>query len=218
MLDAPRPHPERLQRRQQSYQIMAISLLRYFPLPSYERFAYLIFLGPPTHNCHGKTKNLTAKTKYPQQNWKPRGKNKIPHGKTKNLMAKTKYLMAKPKPHSKNKSSQRKLNTSRQNQILHSKNQTPHGKSKYPRQNQSYFVFAVKYLVLPWGFWFCRDVFGFAVRYFVFVTRFLVLPWQLWATISTNLFVTKSLSGNEILKSTSHTNRLHSPSNSFQYF
>ena len=64
-----------------------------------------------------------------RQNQKPHGKNKIPHDKTKTLTAKPK--------------------TSRQNQILHSKNQIPHGKSKYPRQNQSYFVFAVKYLVLP---------------------------------------------------------------------
>ena len=40
------------------------------------------------HNCHGKTKNLTAKTKTSRQNQKPHGKNKIPHGKTKNLMAK----------------------------------------------------------------------------------------------------------------------------------
>ena len=63
---------------------------------------------------------------------------------------KTKHLTAKPK-------------TSRQNQILQSKNQIPHGKSKYPRQNQSYFAFAVKYLVLPEGFWFCLEVFGFAV-------------------------------------------------------
>ena len=77
------------------------------------------------------------------------GKNKIPHGKTKNLTAKTKYLTAKPK-------------TSRQNQILHSKNKIA--------------------LVLPWVFaffhsiWFCREVFGFAVR-------FLVLPWQLYGTV-----------------------------------
>ena len=61
------------------------------------------------HNCHGKTKNLTAKTKTSRENQKPHGKNKIPQGKTKNLTAKTKYLTAKPKP-------------SRQNQILHSKN------------------------------------------------------------------------------------------------
>ena len=76
-----------------------------------------------------QSKNLTAKPKTSLQKQKPRGKNKIPHDKTKTLTAKPK--------------------TSRQNQILHSKNQIPHGKSKYPRQNQSYFVFAVKYLVLP---------------------------------------------------------------------
>ena len=40
------------------------------------------------HNCHGKTKNLTAKTKTSQQNQKPHGKNKITHGKTKNRTAK----------------------------------------------------------------------------------------------------------------------------------
>ena len=141
-----------------------LSLLKYFPLPPYERFASLIFLGPPTvaHNCHGKTKNLTQK-----QNT---------HDKTENLMAKTKYLTAKPKtsrqkqiphgktetspqkqkphgknkiPHDKTKTLTAKPKTSRQNQILHSKNQIPHGKSKYSRRNQSYFVFAVKYLFLP---------------------------------------------------------------------
>ena len=102
--------------------------------------------------------------KTSRQNQKPHVKNKI-------LPDKTKNLTGKPK-------------SSRQNQILHSKNQITHGKSKYPRQNQSYFVFAVKYLVLPWSFWFCREVFcfclevfGFAVRYFVFAVRFLVLPW-----------------------------------------
>ena len=71
---------------------MAISLLRYFPLPSYERFAYLIFLGPPTHNCHGKTKNLMAKTKYLMAKPKPHGKNKIPHGKTETSRQKQKPL------------------------------------------------------------------------------------------------------------------------------
>ena len=109
---------------------------------------------------HGKTKNLTANPKTSRQIQKPHGKNKIRHDKTKTLTAKPK--------------------TSWQNQILHSKNQIPHGKSKYPRQNQSYFAFAVKYLVLPWGilflpwgFWFCREVFGFAVM-------FLFLPWGFW--------------------------------------
>ena len=41
------------------------------------------------HNCHSKTKNLTAKTKTSRQKQKH-------HGKTKNLTAKTKYLTAKP--------------------------------------------------------------------------------------------------------------------------
>ena len=39
-----------------------------------------------------------------------------------------------------------------------------------------YFVFAVKYLVLPLGLWFCREGFGFVVTYFVFAVRFLGLP------------------------------------------
>ena len=34
---------------------------------------------------------------------------------------------------------------------------------------------------------FCREVFGFAVRYFVFAVRFLVLPWQLWASVGYGL-------------------------------
>ena len=123
--------------------------------------------GTVAHNCHGKTKNLAAKTKYltakpktSRQNHKPNGKNKIPHDKTKYFTAKTKYLTAKPKtsrqkqkPHGKTKNLTAKPKTSRQNQILHSKNQIPHGKSKYPRQNQSYFVFAVRFQVLPWQLW-----------------------------------------------------------------
>ena len=87
--------------------------------------------------------SMYSKMHYPyggpqlsRQNSKPQDKNKIPHGKTENLAAKTKTSRQNRKP-------------SRQNQRLHSKNQIPHGKSKYPRQNQSYFVFAVKYLVLP---------------------------------------------------------------------
>ena len=86
---------------------------------------------------HGKNKIRHGKTK------KLHGKNKIPHGKTKNLTAKTKYLTAKPK-------------TSRQNQILHSKNKIalvlPWVFAFF-----TVFGFAVRSLVLPWGFWFCRD-------------------------------------------------------------
>ena len=40
-----------------------------------------------------------------------------------------------------------------------------------------YLVFAVKYLVLPWGFWFCREVFCFCCEIFGFAVRFLFLPW-----------------------------------------
>ena len=129
------------------------------------------------HNCHGKTKNITAKTKTSRQNQKP--------------LDKTENLTAKPK-------------TSRQKQSTSRQNQKPYGKTKYLTAKTKYFTvkpnthgktkaicfccelfgFAVRFLVLPWvilflpwGFWFCCDVFVFAVR-------FLVLPWQLWATIS----------------------------------
>ena len=85
------------------------------------------------HNCHGKTKNLTAKTKTSRQNQKPHGKNKIPHGKTKNLTAKP--------------------NTS--------------------QQKQNSFGFAV-------GIWFYREVFGFCCEVFGFAVRSLVLPWGFW--------------------------------------
>ena len=112
------------------------------------------------HNCHGKTKNLSAKTKTSRQNQQPNAENKIPHGKTKNLTAKP--------------------NTSRQNQI----DQILHSKSKIALVLPWVFVFAVrylvstvKYLVLSWGLWFCREVFAFVVRYFVFAVRFSVLPW-----------------------------------------
>ena len=162
-----------------------LSLLRYFPLPPYKRFASLIFLGPPTvaHNCHGKTKNLTQK-----QNT---------HDKTENLMAKTKYLTAKPKTSrqkqntsqqnrnltAKTKTSRQKQNTSRQNQNPHSKTKDLTAKPNTSQQkpNTSWqkqiltakpklfcfgcevFVFAMRFLVLPWCFCFCREVSGFAV-------------------------------------------------------
>ena len=127
------------------------------------------------NNFHAKTKNLTAKTKYLT-------------AKPKNLTSKAKYPMAKPK-------------TSRQNQTLHSKNKIALVLPWVFAFAVRYLVFAVKFwfcrevfgfavrvlsrgiLLLPWGFWFCREVFGFAVRYFIFALRFLVLPWQLWATV-----------------------------------
>ena len=93
------------------------------------------------HNCHGKTKTLTAKTKY--------------------LTAKTKYLTAKPK------ASRQKQNTSRQKQKHHDKTKNLTAKPNTSQQKQNSFgfccevvAFAVRSLVLPWGFRFCRDSCG----------------------------------------------------------
>ena len=107
------------------------------------------------HNCHGKTKNLTAKTKTSRQNQKPHGKNKIPHGKTKNLTA--------------------KRNTSQQKQ-------NSFGFAVgicFCREVFGFccelFGFAARSLVLPWGF--CREVFCFCRELFGFAVRFLFLRW-----------------------------------------
>ena len=99
-----------------------------------------------------------------RQNQKPHGKNKIPHGKTENLTAKTKYLTTKPKP-------------SRQNQRPHGKTKYFTAKTKYLTSKANTHVKTKAILFLLWSIWFCREVFGFAVRYFVFAVRFLVLPW-----------------------------------------
>ena len=109
------------------------------------------------HNCHGKTKNLTAKTKYLTAKPKTSRQKQKPHGKTKNLTA--------------------KQNTSRQNQILHSKNKIALVLPWVFAFVLRYLVFAVKYLVLPWGFWFCRELFCFCREVFGFAMRFLFLPW-----------------------------------------
>ena len=79
------------------------------------------------HNCHGKTKNLTAKPKTSRQkqntsrqNQKPHGKTKIPHGKNKNLTAKPKLFCFC---------------------------------CEVFGFAVRYFVFAVRFLVLPWQLW-----------------------------------------------------------------
>ena len=77
----------------------------------------------------------------------------------------------------KTKTSRQWQNTSRQNQILHGENKIALVLQWVFAFAVRYLVFAVKYLVLPWGLWFCREVFGFVVRYFVFAVRFLFLPW-----------------------------------------
>ena len=111
-----------------------------------------------------------------RQNQKPHDKTKIPHGKTENLTAKPKTSRQNQNPHGKTKDLTAKptWNTSQQ-------------KPNTSRQNQSYFAFAVKYLVLPWGilclpwgFWFCREVFCFCCEVFGFAAMFLFLPWGFW--------------------------------------
>ena len=73
------------------------------------------------------------------------------------------------------KTSPQKQNSSQQNQKPHGKNKIPHGKTKNltakpntSQQKQNSFSFAVGFCFFH-SIWFCREVFGFAVR-------FLVLP------------------------------------------
>ena len=119
-----------------------LSLLKYFPLPPYERFASLIFLGPPTvaHNCHGKTKNLTAKTNTSWQN--------------RNLTAKT-------------KTSWQKQNTSRQNQNPHSKTKDLTAKPNTSQQKPNTSWQKQILMAKPKLFCFCCEVFVFAMRFLV---------------------------------------------------
>ena len=116
------------------------------------------------HNCHGKTKNLSAKTKTSRQNQQPNSENKIPHGKTKNITA---------KPNSWPNTSQQKQNS--------------FGFAVgicFCREVFGFccevFGFAVRSLVLSWGFCFCREVFGFAVRFLFLPWGILFLPWGFW--------------------------------------
>ena len=109
------------------------------------------------HNCHGKTKTSWQKQTTSCQHKKPQGKHK-------NLTAKTKYLTTKPKP-------------SPQNQRPHSKTKYFTAKTKYLTAKPNTHGKTKAILFLLWSIWFCHEVFGFAVRYFVFAVRFLVLPW-----------------------------------------
>ena len=109
------------------------------------------------HNCHGKTKNLTAKTKTSRE-------NQNPHGKTKYFTAKTKYLTAEANNHSKTKAILFLL-----------------WSIWFCREA---FGFAVRYFVFASEvFGFAVMYFVLAVMFLFFAVRFLVLPWQLWATI-----------------------------------
>ena len=107
------------------------------------------------HNCHGKTKNLTAKAKYLTAKPKASRQNQILHSKSKIALVlpwvfafAVRYLVFAVK-----------------SLVL------PWG-FWFCREvfgfAVRYLVFAVKYLVLPWGFRFCREIFCFCREVFGF--------------------------------------------------
>ena len=100
---------------------------------------------------HGKTKNLTAKSKTLRQNQNTPRQNQKSHGKTKDLTAKPNTLQQKP-------------NTPRQKQI--------------PTAKPKPFCSLWSIWFCSGVFGFTVRYFVFAVRYFVFAVRFLVLPWH----------------------------------------
>ena len=73
---------------------------------------------------------------------------------------------------------------SRQNQKPRGKNKIPHSKTKAT----SLLLWSIWFCrevfrfcrFLPWGFWFCHDVFVFAVRFLVLPWGILFLPWRFW--------------------------------------
>ena len=114
-----------------------------------------------------------------RQNQKSRGKNKIPHGKTINLTAKTKYLTTKPKtsrqnqilhsknkiPHGKTENLTAKTKTARQNQKPHGKNKRPHANPNTSQQKPNTTRQKQIPTAKPKLFCVCREVFGFAVTF-----------------------------------------------------
>ena len=78
----------------------------------------------------GKTKNLTAKTKYLTEKPKTSRQNPRPRGKTKYFTAKTKYFTSKPNTSRQKQILTTEANTLQQKQIPHGKSKT-HGKCKY---------------------------------------------------------------------------------------
>ena len=138
------------------YSVNCPSSPSYWPahLPVKQKYFWPYYGGPQlsrqNQKPHGKNKNITAKPKTSRQKQNTSRQNQKPHGKTENLLAKP---------------------------ILHSKNKIALVLPWVFAFAVRYLAFPVKYLVLPWGLWFCREVFGFVVRYFVLDVRFLVLPW-----------------------------------------
>ena len=100
-----------------------------------------------------------------RQNQKPHGENKIPYGKTENLTAKPKTSLQNQRPHGKTKyfTAKTKCLTAKAN---------TQGKTKAIL----FLLWSIWFCREVFCFS-CREVFGFAVRYFVFAVRFLVLPW-----------------------------------------
>ena len=118
---------------------------------------------------HGKNKNLTAKPKTSRQKQNTsRQKRKTP-GKNKNLTAKTKYLTTKPK-------------TSRQKQRPHDKTKYFTAKTKYLTEKANTHSKTKAILLLLWSIWFSREVCCFCLEVFVFAVRYfvLILPWGFW--------------------------------------
>ena len=104
---------------------------------------------------HGKTENLTAKTKTSRQKQNTSRQNQKPHGKTKYFTAKTKYLTAKANTHGKTKA------------ILFLQWSIWFCHEVFCFCREVFWfcrdVFVVRFLVLLWCFCFCHEVFGFAV-------------------------------------------------------
>ena len=77
-----------------------------------------------------------------------------PHDKTRYFTAKTKYLTAKANTHGKTKAILLLLWS-----IWFSREICCFCREVFGF-GVRYFVFAVRFLFLPWGFWFCRDIYG----------------------------------------------------------
>ena len=119
------------------------------------------------HNCHGKTKTLTEKTKYPTAKLKTSRQNQILHSKSKIALVlpwvfafAVKYLVFAVKY-----------------LVLPWSIWFFLWSIWFCRE---VFVFAVRFsvlpwgiLFLPWGFWFCREVFCFCHEVFGFAVTVL---------------------------------------------
>ena len=116
---------------------------RFIQHPHYPIACCLPHLSAVTHNCLGKSINLTAKRKRlrAKRITSPCSKKKKTRGKKRNLTAKRRRLKTKRKPHSKKEKTRGKI-------------------SSLPRGHfNSYFfcrevvvnLFAVRFFFLPWG-------------------------------------------------------------------